>query len=586
VTTILLSYAAGAPVHFANQRALLASARRVGGFDRLDARGPLAEDHPLRAAHPEILALSRGAGSWLWKPQIVLEALDGAAPDDIVVYVDSGARVRRSLAPLVALARRHDAVLIVNDHANAPHTKRDAFVLTDTDAPDCHGAPQLDAALMLWRNTPASRRLVAAWLDACCDARALTDQPSCCGRPELPSFRGHRHDQALLSLLLWRKDHGCALAVLRRDAKYRFLEHHRRRVRWVPVAIWHATHDGPWELRRARSRRGRVLRRRAEHARHAAVACAMRRLPDLRLYSSVDGCLEFLRSLPPAPPPAAAPLPVHFYWDGGDFGAKPALSLRSFLATQDPRRVRPWLWLAHPRAWAGRSSNPHLEPLLPHLEARRFDLDSLAAGTPFEGHPWSAGLGPAAVSDLARLVVLFHHGGCYSDLDAVFLRDLGPLLALAGEEELCFQWSLCPSGTNAFCRHRSGSPVLVDLMVRGRAARRVHPRRLLSFADAPAELLMLPAAAFSPLWLVHDGHAASAFAPFTRFEEFFAPRSPGDPRRATLETFFPGAFTYHWHGNWRAPEHASSWAGQLAEDVQLRLLRTLPAAAPGPRFGT
>ncbi|MBK5254689.1 MAG: hypothetical protein JJE39_01510 [Vicinamibacteria bacterium] len=588
MATILLSYAAGAAVHASNQRTLLASARSIGGFDRIQAHGPLAADHPLRLAHRDIFEGHEGAGYWLWKPQVILQALESGSPGDIVVYVDSGARLRRSLAPLIALARAHDAVLFLNDHANAPYTKRDAYILTGTDVADCHGTKQLDAAFMLWRNTARSRRLVSEWLRVCRDARALTDQPGACGLPELPSFRAHRHDQALLSLLVFRDRQDLSLALLPRRVKYRFLEHHRRRIAWLPIALWHATHDAAWETRR------RVARRRdVRHRRGLGLAkrlqgdpCRMQRLSDRRLYSTVDHCLSFLRTLPEAPPREGPPEPVHFYWDGPGFGAKPALCLRSFLATQDSRRVRPWLWLAHSRAWDERAVNPHLIPLLPHIEARRFDLATLAQGTPLAAESWPTGLQPAAASDLARLLCTFHHGGFYSDLDAVFLRDLGPLLNLTGGRDFGFQWSLTRRGTNAFCRHARNSPLLLDLMNRVRETGSGHPEHLFDFETGPSEMLILPVAAFSPAWLVVDGHDQSAFSPFTRFDDFFAPRPPDDPRRATVATIFPGAFTYHWHGRWGAPEAASSWAGQLAEDIHQKLASKLRSPTFGPRYGS
>lgn len=265
MATLLVSYAAGPPVYAANQHALVASAHRVGGFDRIEARGPLPADHPLRRAHPDIFGAADGAGYWLWKPAIIAEALARAASGDIVVYADVGARFRRPLAPLLALAARRDGVLFANDHRNAPATKRDAYVLTGTDDPACHHSRQLDAALMVWRHTPASLRLVSAWLAACRDPRALTDGPSVCGQPELPEFRSHRHDQALLSLLLWRDARDYDLAVLPRRLKYRYVQHHRRRVLWMPIALWHATHDGPWEMWRALRRRLRHIVRLATH---------------------------------------------------------------------------------------------------------------------------------------------------------------------------------------------------------------------------------------------------------------------------------------------------------------------------------
>ncbi|MEO8361009.1 MAG: glycosyltransferase [Vicinamibacteria bacterium] len=586
MATILLSYAAGPRVHALNQRALVESARRVGGFDRIVAHGPLPAGHPQRVGHDAVLSEAEGAGYWLWKPRIILDALEAAAPDDVVVYIDAGARLRRPLAPLIALAHRHDAVLMANDHANAPYVKRDAYVLTGTDGPEAQAARQLDASLMLWRNTEASRSLVTAWLRACEDPRALTDRPSACGLPELPSFRSHRHDQALLSLIVGRDRRAYRLAIMPRPVKYRFLEHHRRRIPVVPIALWYLIHDGPWEWNRAREREKDVGRRRRAGvvARLQGSACTMERLPDLRLYSSIDECLAFLRALPEAPPPMGPVEPVHFFWGGPSFSAKPALCLHSFLATQDERRVRPWLWLVDEKTWAGRDTDPYLAPLRDRVEFRRFDFAALAEGTPLEGAARSALPKTVPLSDFARLLCVFRHGGCYSDLDALFLRDLGPLFALAGAREFCFQWSLSPLGTNAFSRHAAGSAILRDIIFRAAAARSGHPKHLFPFDDAPAGILMLPAPAFSPLWLQVDGHDTSGFAPFTSFNDFFAERRESDPQRATLDTFFPGAFTYHWHGRWHLSEHASSFAGQLAGEIRERLLTRIPGFSKSPRY--
>ncbi len=315
----------------------------------------------------------------------------------------------------------------------------------------------------------------------------------------------------------------------------------------------------------------------------------MRRLLLPEIYPSIDRCLAFARALPsPSDALPAEPMPVHFFWQGREFGAKPALCLKSFLATQDPRRFRAWLWLENGDAFAAASANPRLAPLLPALTLRHYDATELARDTPFADCAWTRSLAAPARSDIARLCCLARHGGCYSDLDALFLRDLAPLLALAGDAEFCFQWSAEPSGTNAFCRHHSGSAILAELMHRAVAVRSAHPRQLLAVEGAPEHLLLLPVALFSPLWLQRDGRDFSTLAPFGGFDDFF--RKFGwfhrrDPSVTSLATFFPGAFTYHWHGRWSAGEHRESYAGLVAASLEAELSRAQPALAAGPPFG-
>lgn len=308
----------------------------------------------------------------------------------------------------------------------------------------------------------------------------------------------------------------------------------------------------------------------------------MHRLPQPDIYASTDRCLAFARSLPP---PASRPLtPVHFFWQGRAFGAKAALCLRSFLATQDARRFQACLWLEDETAFNEAAHNLWLAPLLPHVVVQRYDWAEISRGTPLANRPWTRSLAPAARSDLARLVCLARHGGCYSDLDALFLRDLGPLLDLAAGADFCFQWAGEPRGTNAFCHYQAGGPVVTALMERAETTRSGHSRDLLSFASCPVEHLLLPVALFSPLWLQRDQRERCAAAPYRDFTGFFRPfgwfhRRPA--KAVTLNTFFPGAFTYHWHGQWAAAEHADSYAGWLDQDCRARLTSLGPLTAYG-----
>ena len=106
-------------------------------------------------------------------------------------------------------------------------------------------------------------------------------------------------------------------------------------------------------------------------------------------------------------------------------------------------------------------------------------------------------------------------------------------------------------------------------MCRADTAQTAHPTHLLDFTFAPEELLLLPVGLFSPLWLHDDGHERCRAAPFRHFSGFYRKFGWFHRRPATtvtLSSFFPGAFTYHWHGQWAAPEHADSYAGLLDQD--------------------
>lgn len=243
MSIVLLCYADGPQVHAHNQRALVASARRHG-IDRIEAVTRPRLDGGFLSAHRAILAEREGAGYWLWKPRLILDALERSAADDIIVYVDSGALLRGTLDPLVAAARRQEGVLFWNDYPNWMHVKRDCFILTGTDTPRFHSARQLDAAFLLLRNTPRVRAFVRLWAETCADPRVLTDQPNTCGQPNLPGFTAHRHDQSVLTLLYLREAERLDFKTYARRVKHRHILHHRRRLPWLSIWAWHALHDG------------------------------------------------------------------------------------------------------------------------------------------------------------------------------------------------------------------------------------------------------------------------------------------------------------------------------------------------------
>ncbi|OCF75258.1 hypothetical protein I204_04111 [Kwoniella mangroviensis CBS 8886] len=134
----------------------------------------------------------------------------------------------------------------------------------------------------------------------------------------------------------------------------------------------------------------------------------------------------------------------HTYWrsDLIEFGSRQITTFQSFLATQPLQYAKIILWTN------GKSlleNNPTLQPYLikwgEYIEVKQVDMDYLTAGTDlekvmgngkgnvFDGKGWVDG-------DAIRLLVLWHHGGIWLDMDQILTRDLHPLI----EEEWVTQW--------------------------------------------------------------------------------------------------------------------------------------------------
>jgi hypothetical protein len=307
----------------------------------------------------------------------------------------------------------------------------------------------------------------------------------------------------------------------------------------------------------------------------------MRFLGDEQLYRQTETCLSFLRQLGAGPggiAPVSPPERFHLYWHG-PFGLKQAFAVKSFLATQDLASSRLCLWLDVEAGYTDHVANPVLRPLLPFLEVRPFDPTVETEGTPLAGRVDLHAYGkPVARSDLARFVVLYKHGGVYADMDTMFLRDMRPLVGDPRfADEFCYRWSgHRPYGNSAVLRLRARSDTGLALLARCAEVGSCGPQRVLDFAaNAHLDLLVLPCAFFDPLWLDYDRRDRYAAAPFHRWEEFFHRvgwRVRIRPARHSLRAFFPGAFTYHWHNCWDAPEREDSYFGLFNREFD-RVLR-------------
>ncbi|MBX2869735.1 MAG: hypothetical protein KTR18_13740 [Acidiferrobacterales bacterium] len=169
--------------------------------------------------HQAVLDCQRGAGYWLWKPYLMLEILKEIPEGDFLFYHDVGRAIRRNpligyqfdrpIDPLVDWAERHDGmfpgVYVPMYGPSKKWIKRDCFVLMNADTEQYWNQPQVQAGINVWKNTGRVREFFEQWLAFCEDPRILTDQENECGKPNFPEFQDHRHDQAILTILLQQR---------------------------------------------------------------------------------------------------------------------------------------------------------------------------------------------------------------------------------------------------------------------------------------------------------------------------------------------------------------------------------------------
>jgi hypothetical protein len=157
----------------------------------------------------------RGSGFWAWKPFIIDAKLREVPDGDLVFYCDVGRLypfklLDQPLTPYVNWMDEHGqdvmpGIYIPWDGLTSVWTKREALVATGMDRPEIHATRPVQASFSIWRASAHSRQFAAQWLDLCAQRTLISDDPSRDAITELPEFRGHRHDQALLTLCCLRE---------------------------------------------------------------------------------------------------------------------------------------------------------------------------------------------------------------------------------------------------------------------------------------------------------------------------------------------------------------------------------------------
>ena len=180
------------------QKFALWAAKKYGGFTEVKAYGPDSLDDKFRTTHKELLSIKRGNGLWIWKPYIILNALDDCKDGDYVFYCDSGACFFSSVMPLISSMGDSDVwvsnISLIEEQWTKPQVF-DELGITD-EGIKCSG--QVQSGFVLVRKSEKSVAFVREWL-------------SLCVRPELikplepGEYKGecleHREDQSMLSVL-------------------------------------------------------------------------------------------------------------------------------------------------------------------------------------------------------------------------------------------------------------------------------------------------------------------------------------------------------------------------------------------------
>ena len=199
------------PDHMSFAEANVKSALEVGGFDTAKIYTMNDIDDYFKAKNSHILNQPIGSGYWIWKPYIILKKLLEIEEGDILCYNDSKYLWLKNIRDFEAIVLTGKNIGLYKNkpnggiHLEKEWTKFDALALMNIKHENNFrnnviNTNQVWAGFILLRKTFNPIRFIGEWLTYVQDQRAVTDSPSIFG-PENASFRDHRHDQSILSLL-------------------------------------------------------------------------------------------------------------------------------------------------------------------------------------------------------------------------------------------------------------------------------------------------------------------------------------------------------------------------------------------------
>jgi hypothetical protein len=154
--------------------------------------------------HKEILSAAQGAGYCLWKPYYILETLSTLKNDETLFYLDSTDWIFyptkfKTLVDEIML--NQDFLFFEGGFLQKEYTRYDCFHLMNCLNTEYTDKIQLEAGVLLLKNTKFTRMLVQEWLNYCKDPQIIMNIANKHGS-NFSEYKDHRYDQSVLTNLV------------------------------------------------------------------------------------------------------------------------------------------------------------------------------------------------------------------------------------------------------------------------------------------------------------------------------------------------------------------------------------------------
>lgn len=177
----LVSYAGRKSVFFKNQNAQALSAINQG-IDHIMMYKRSHFDEKFQKKNQKILDVPMGDGLWIWKPYIMLQAMDKAPENAIIIYADSPVIFKNPITPFIKRLQEYDVLLLLDGtHRKGGVPKagekigRQFVEHFRLNHEDFMKKDHLWACFVAVRNNKTGRAFVEQWMQNC--ENGLTSTP-------------------------------------------------------------------------------------------------------------------------------------------------------------------------------------------------------------------------------------------------------------------------------------------------------------------------------------------------------------------------------------------------------------------------
>ena len=188
------------------------TAYKFGKVDKVIEYGPENIDVDFIEHNKETFKLNdKRAGKFgLWRPHIIMDALNQVEYGDYIFYSDSGSSFVKPVRILVDIMQKDNVDIMVfdmKDNIEKAYTKRDIFIYLGCDENKYTDTAQRCSTFFLLKKTESTLQFFKEYYDLTFEAPYLfTDEENRLGYPNYPEFIDTRHNQSVLSVLSKKYD--------------------------------------------------------------------------------------------------------------------------------------------------------------------------------------------------------------------------------------------------------------------------------------------------------------------------------------------------------------------------------------------